>query len=417
MKEKLMNNFSLKILSVVAAVLLWLVVVNVDDPITTETYSGIKVTMVNENAITSREKVYKIVDESNVISLSVRAKRSVHKDLTNADFVATADMEKDIQFDNLVAINVTCTNREVEPSDITKSRNNVKVSIEDAATETFNVVVKQKGTPGTGYVVGDMVPSQRVLSVTGPASLVAKIKRFEAEVDVTGRTGDDTVVSSLKVVGNDGEILDSTNLTYNGKSGGMTVKITMFKIKEVPLKMGVSGTPAKNYRFVGINFNPEKIEIAGAADNLKVLTNIRIPDEAVNIEGLSQTTELELDLTSYLPEGIRLVDEADKMVAVTVVIEGKETREIEVPVENIKVTNVAKGYSVSFGKQETVAVPVTGYVSDLDALKPEEIEVTLNAYSMSKAGTYKKTLKISVPEQFVTDGKVEISCELQKASS
>ena len=148
-----------------------------------------------------------------------------------------------------------------------------------------------------------------------------------------------------------------------------------------------------------------------------MLTNIRISDEAVNIEGLSQTTELELDLTSYLPEGIRLVDEADKMVAVTVVIEGKETREIEVPVENIKVTNVAKGYSVSFGKQETVAVPVTGYVSDLDALKPEEIEVTLNAYSMSKAGTYKKTLKISVPEQFVTDGKVEISCELQKASS
>ena len=141
MKETLMSNLSLKILSAVAAILLWLVVVNVDDPVKTETYSGIRVSMVNEEAVTSKGKVYKIEDNSDVISVQVSAKRSIHKKLSSADFVATADMEKDIQYDNLVAINVTCTNRNVKTTDIKQSRSNVKVRIENSATEEPKVTV------------------------------------------------------------------------------------------------------------------------------------------------------------------------------------------------------------------------------------------------------------------------------------
>ena len=233
MGGKLTNNLGLKILSVLFAILLWLVVVNVDDPVKTETYRGIRVSMLNENAITSMGKVYKIEDDSDLISVTVSAKRSVHKRLSSADFIATAEMEKDIQFGNLVAINVSCTNRDVETENIRKSWNNVKVSIEDSATEEFNVVVKQKGTPGSGYMVGEMVPEQRVIAVTGPASIISRIKRIEAEVDVTGRSADDTVICNLTVLNSDGDPLDTTYLQYNGKENGMPVKLTMLKTKEV----------------------------------------------------------------------------------------------------------------------------------------------------------------------------------------
>ena len=60
MKNKLMKNLSLKILSVVAAFLFWLVIINVTDPNPVKTFYGIPVQVLNENVITSANQVYEI---------------------------------------------------------------------------------------------------------------------------------------------------------------------------------------------------------------------------------------------------------------------------------------------------------------------------------------------------------------------
>ena len=414
----LTNNLGLKILSLLFAVLLWLVVVNVDDPVKTETYRGIRVTMLNENAITSMGKVYKIEDDSDLISVTVSAKRSVHKKLSSADFIATADMEKDIQFGNLVAINVSCTNREVETENIRKSWNNVKVSIEDSATEEFNVVVKQKGTPGSGYMVGEMVPEQRVIAVTGPASIISRIKRIEAEVDVTGRSADDTVICNLTVLNSDGDSLDTTYLEYNGKANGMPVKLTMLKTKEVGLQFEVTGTPADGYSYTGMTFKPDTIEIAGSTANLQGLNTISIPGEAVNINGFTQTQQIEVNLVPYLPENIRVVDEAkDGLAVVTVEIEAHEKRDVTLPVSRIEITGVPRGYSVDFEDLEEITIPVTGLTTALEELNTEDIVVILDVAPASRAGSYTRTLQIDVPGECGLGGDVKVSFELLKGTS
>ena len=418
MGGKLTNNLGLKILSLLFAVLLWLVVVNVDDPVKTETYRGIRVTMLNENAITSMGKVYKIEDDSDLISVTVSAKRSVHKKLSSADFIATADMEKDIQFGNLVAINVSCTNRDVETENIRKSWNNVKVSIEDSATEEFNVVVKQKGTPGSGYMVGEMVPEQRVIAVTGPASIISRIKRIEAEVDVTGRSADDTVICNLTVLNSDGDSLDTTYLEYNGKANGMPVKLTMLKTKEVGLQFEVTGTPADGYSYTGMTFKPDTIEIAGSTANLQGLNTISIPGEAVNINGFTQTQQIEVNLVPYLPENIRVVDEAkDGLAVVTVEIEAHEKRDVTLPVSRIEITGVPRGYSVDFEDLEEIAIPVTGLTTALEELNTEDIVVILDVAPASRAGRYTRTLQIDVPGECGLGGDVKVSFELLKGTS
>ena len=86
------NNFSLKILAVILAVVLWVVVINIDDPTTSKTYTT-NVVAENTDYITSQNKYYEPLDSSNVVSFRVSAARSVHDELSNADFSATADME------------------------------------------------------------------------------------------------------------------------------------------------------------------------------------------------------------------------------------------------------------------------------------------------------------------------------------
>ena len=81
MKKMLTNNLTLKLLSVVAAIMLWLVVMNIDDPYTYRDFSPVQVTMLNENVVTDQGKVYKIEDGSDVISLRVWGKKSILRDL------------------------------------------------------------------------------------------------------------------------------------------------------------------------------------------------------------------------------------------------------------------------------------------------------------------------------------------------
>ena len=57
MKKSLMNKFTLKILSLLIAMLIWLLVVNVQDPITTEIFTDIPVTFVNESCIEKSGKL------------------------------------------------------------------------------------------------------------------------------------------------------------------------------------------------------------------------------------------------------------------------------------------------------------------------------------------------------------------------
>lgn len=122
MKKMLTNNLTLKLLSVVAAIMLWLVVMNIDDPYTYRDFSPVQVTMLNENVVTDQGKVYKIEDGSDVISLRVWGKKSILRDLNIEDFTATADMQKSIKYNDLVGIEVSCSNKNIRTADIQYDR-------------------------------------------------------------------------------------------------------------------------------------------------------------------------------------------------------------------------------------------------------------------------------------------------------
>ena len=77
MKNLLTNNIGLKILSVISAILLWIIVVNIDNPVISRVYSGIPVEIINSSAITSEGKTFEVADDSDVITVVISAERSI----------------------------------------------------------------------------------------------------------------------------------------------------------------------------------------------------------------------------------------------------------------------------------------------------------------------------------------------------
>ena len=329
MKLKLTSNLFLKVISLGIAVLIWLVVMNINDAEKTEGYP-VGVQLINTEVITENGKVFRVVEGTDLVNVRVRARKSVLDTLKASDFVLTADMRKDLQYNNMVGITVECKNKSINVAEqVTLSRRNVEVSIEDSATEQFQVHVRKHGQENEGLVVGGLIPEQTIIKITGPVSLVQRIAVVEAVVDVTGIPATTVRTCDLKIFDSAGGEIDDTYLNYIGKTDGIDVTVSLLKTKTVPLKFSYSGTPAENYAVKGISYKPETIEIAGTETVLSSIVRWEVPAEAVNVDGIDEELQLVVDLANYLPSGVVLAKPEESTALVIVEVEYVEPEEDE----------------------------------------------------------------------------------------
>ena len=82
MAKKLTNNLGLKILAVLIASLLWLIAININDPVGQQTYT-VNVQMVNLSKLTDNNKYVEVLEGSDTIRVTVRAARSVLSELSD----------------------------------------------------------------------------------------------------------------------------------------------------------------------------------------------------------------------------------------------------------------------------------------------------------------------------------------------
>ena len=95
MKKKITHNLLLKVMSVVLAFILWLVVVNINDPDTVRTIRAIEITILNEQAITGQGQgqVYTI-RENRTAAVVVKGPRSIVDKMDKSDIKATVDFSE-----------------------------------------------------------------------------------------------------------------------------------------------------------------------------------------------------------------------------------------------------------------------------------------------------------------------------------
>lgn len=397
LKNLLVNNVGLKFLSVLFALILWLVVVNIDDPDKTQTFTT-NVVLENEEAIADMGKSFEIINDSNVVSFRVTAKRSIIERMTASDFRATADMKNiEIKKDGKAVIPVDITSsRYSSQIDIDKKNKNLEVAIEDLQSNQFKVIADTIGTPAEGSAVGELTVSPDVITISGPVSIVSKISRVVATIDVKEKFADieDNVVPVLYDA--DGNTLDTSKLTFSQETVFVTAQI--LSVKEIPVNCETGGSLAEDYQQVSVECDPKKITVKGAAEQLNKLTIITIPQEALDISGAKETLTKEIDISTYLPEGVTLVDSSQAKVKVTVVIEQIESKTFNVPVKNIKIFNLLKDYDIEY-QGEKIPVTLKGYTSDLESLSASDIMLSIDVGQI-QPGTNTVPLSLSMGSEY-----------------
>ena len=188
--KKLTNNLGLKILAALFAFILWVVVINVDEPVRTVPYTA-SVKTENEDYITSNGKYFELLDGNNTVTFNVSAKRTYQEKLTNADFTAVADMEKIEYVDDSgiyrVPVTVSCSKFSSNQVTISSKQLYIEVAMEDRGTVQKRITATTTGNVADGCAVGEVaIVTTNLLKISGPSSVTSRIDTVEATINVEG---------------------------------------------------------------------------------------------------------------------------------------------------------------------------------------------------------------------------------------
>lgn len=355
MKEKIMNNFSLKLLAGVLAVIVWVIVNNIDDPMIPKTFKNITVQLQNEQAISSLDKVYEVMS-GGTVDVTVYGKQSVVRKITEKDIVAVADLSQ-LSLTYAASIQLSCP--KYENVELSSDVDMLCISLEEKKTKRCGVSVMTHGTPAEGHALGEVKKSVAAIEVSGPKSVVERVDEVCVEVNVEGVSDDFSTRLVPRAYDANDKLIDSDALSFGVSKIKVTVMIN--DTKSVPIKVVTNGTPAEGYHVIAVEANPASIEVTGPDANLDKCEAITI---TYDVSHCNADIYEEVALAEHLPKDIRVVDESVTAVNVLVTISKQKLQTVSIPVSAIEMRNLPDGYEADFngsdGQIEVSAIWLAG---------------------------------------------------------
>ena len=422
MKEKLTKNLNLKIIAVLFSVGIWVISININDPYQSKTYA-VTVQLLNMNTMTNAGKYVEILDNSNEITVSVRANRSVLDNFSASNILATADLTE-IDANNQVPIKLNTTRITGNKIESIRSENtNVSLKVENIKRIQKSIEITVKSDPAEGYILGDADTQQNALKISGPESVVDKVVKATVTFDLGGATDDVSMLLPIELYNAEGDRIVDSRLTTSINEVQCTA--TILAAKEVPLKPVVNGIAAAGYGWTGeVESEPSVIMIAARPNILKNINSIEIPD-AIDISNAKADVWSEIELKKYLPEGVSFAESSfNGKVKVKAYVEEEISRKTEFDSKKIQVINVPEGMEGrAYISTQTLPVTYVGLESVMNELKEDEIQAYLDIKAYMEylnleeveEGTHNVWVSFELPEGISIEEDVVIEVEILKA--
>lgn len=414
-KRKITDNIPLKIMSVAVAVVVWLIVVNIDNPVGTNYYTLTNVELINKEYVESSDTIGKMCmpeEKQDSIRIAITTNKKIRDKIKVSDITATADLQQAVSLDTnpvMVPITVTCSVPGVTPNDIKVTPQNLSVNLDEKETQEFVVNVSRGDTkPGKDYEVGSLTANPEKVRITGPKSLVNKIDKVNATISLDGNTQDFTQDVNPTIIDKNQEALSDSEMNSLRIENNAKVSVTarLWKIRQgVGISAGYVGSPASGYQVGTVTTVPDTISVAGSTEGLETLTQndntITIPADSIDISGESRDVERKISLKDLLPDNVKLTSDSSEDVWVTVSILPEGSREFTLSTKDIEVKNKPDDLQVTFETAQ-IEIRIKSDTEDLDDLNTEtDIKASIDLKGKEE-GNYKVPVTLSLPDGYET---------------
>ena len=421
MKEKENNNLKLKIIAVLFAAGLWMISININDPYQSKDYT-VEVQLLNMNLLTGAGKYVEVANNTDRITVKVKGNRSVMDSFTASNIIATADMSK-IDENNQVPIEldtIKTSGNKIES--LHSASSYVEVKVENIRRVQKSLEVVTKNEPAEGYILGKISTEQNALRISGPESAVADVDKAVVNFDLANATEDVSMVLPVELYDAEGNRITDSRLTTSINE--VQCVATVLATKKIPVVFTAKGTAAKGFIFTGeIQSEKETIVIAAKNSVLRGIKKIEIKD-ILDVEKAKENVTATVDVREYLPESVILAERSfDGKVTATAYVEGIFTKEIELSKEQIQMVNLPEGIIAEVNHpEESIVVEVSGLVSAQSDFQEENMKAKVDILSYMNTnnmmeiepGEYDMDVKIELPEHIWTDDKLQMKVIVSK---
>ncbi|WP_165868606.1 CdaR family protein [Natranaerovirga hydrolytica] len=406
MKKILTKNLMWKILSTLLAILLWLVVLNVEDPWTTSEVRDITVQLRSDESITNQNKAYEVL-RGETISVRVEGKRSVIDSLTQSDITAIADM-KMLSITNSVPIEVSSN----KPIEIVRwEPQNLLVNVEDIRTIQASVQYQMVGEPNQPYVIGDVDLEPNIVQVTGPESQINRVKSIVVPVEIDpDNTRDIILDASPNILDEQGNEVSNVSLNTNN----IKVNIRIDKERNIPIRLETVGELSEGFMLTDMSYSPTNIRLAGRESEVDAVNVINI--DPIDITGMEESQNITIDIADYIPSNMRLVSDVSQ-IQVNLEIEEVIEREIVIPINNIDVKSLLTNYQFKFLTQEDIVLTLRGRASVVNNISDVDYMGTIELRGLEE-GEHTVPVEVGLPRNVeIVGGDPEVSVQLEYIGS
>lgn len=378
LKEKVFDNFILKICSVILAVVLWLLVINIDDPQVTATIKDIPVQILNEDVITSNDEAYDVLS-GNTVDIKITGPRTIVDALRNDDFTATADFN-DLSKANSVPIDVAINNSryETKVNILEKSRNAMRLSVKELIEKEYEVSVHSSGNPAYGYVLYQATPELKSITVKAPEAVHKNISKVTAAISLSGNEIDDFLSQGqIRVYDTGGKLMNLEDNHVTLSNNIISVRGIVYVKKTVDISYTVEEKLKDGRLVTGHEISAKSIDIAGKRAAVDSVERIEIPAELTTPTAETEVNEqgqpeLKIDIKELLPEGVYVYG-TDGVIILKINVEDEVSRTINIDVKDIGIRKIPDGYEASINNAGSISVRVSGREAELNELDAEKL--------------------------------------------
>ena len=414
-KELILNNWPLKILAIIIAIVLWIIIVNVDNPSQRRTITGISVELINGGDLTQKGYIYQ-VETGSAIAVVVKAPQSVVDELKASDFYAYADLSERSPDSDRARIHVSCTKEDVlnQVDIVGQTLDYVQLSIDNRVDMEYSIETEITGTPAKGYVTGEYSVSPTTVKVSGAESIVSQIAYAKVSYNVDDMTA--SIEDSVTPVFYDasGKEISSDKLELNRDK--VKIMIDILPTKTIPVNYEVTGSLDEGYEVTDISANISEITIAGSRDALAQKTSMDIPSDKLDITGMKESTTFEIPMSTLLSSEYRIVSSQQTLV-IDVTVEKVADSVVNVVADDIKVNDVPEGYKYNMSiTGQVLSIGVRGIEANLSNLTAEEIAPAISLDG-KKEGTYTIKVTFAESDNYEITGTYYVKVEITKENT
>lgn len=406
--EFLKKDITIRIISVLIAVVLWFFVMDIDNPVGSVSVT-VPLKVINEDSLVEKGIILKNKDYTRSIEIFIKGRVDRINNLTANEFEAVLDFskvqsadEKSLAIDGPVYVGNEDTNNfqiwDIRPG------SSIKLDMERKERNPFRVEVITTGTVKENYKIIKTTVNPEIMPLEGTDSLIKSVAAIRTIVDIENLDRD------LIIEKQECKVYNKNNEEIKQLSKNLYVDIKVEVAKEVPVAPIIKGTPAKNFIEGTPKVRPEKVLITGAPDILAKVVELKT--EVLDIE--DKNASMDVARRIVLPNGVKLAEGEREEAVVSIPIEQVIEKEIIIDRNNIVLDNTEIDNSLKYSIiKENINVKVKGNKEDIERMDVVSMKPRIDVANIGE-GSHSLPLRVTLPEDVRLAGEIIVDVKVEK---